>query len=43
MDEDTVTFVYGNSGLSKVSVVITFDDPELGDLEYRFRTVDLTA
>lgn len=43
VDGDTVTFVYGDTGPGKVSVYITFDDPNLGELNYRFTTVDPTA
>ena len=42
-DGNTITFVYGNTGPGKVSIVITFDDPALGSLEYRFTTIDPTA
>ncbi|QWB96631.1 Ig-like domain-containing protein [Mycoplasmatota bacterium] len=43
VDGDTVTFVYGNTGPGSVSVYITFDDPNLGELNYRFTTVDPSA
>lgn len=43
VDGNTVTFVYGNTGPGSVSIYITFDDPNLGELNYRFTTVDPSA
>ncbi|MCF7926997.1 MAG: Ig-like domain-containing protein [Candidatus Izimaplasma sp.] len=41
-DGHTVTFVYGNTGPGRVSVYITFEDPAIGELNYRFRTQEST-
>ena len=43
VDGNTVTFVYGNTGPGNVSIYITFDDPALAELNYRFTTVDPNA
>lgn len=37
---NVVTFVYGNTGPGSVSVVVTFDDPSVASLEYRFTTFE---
>lgn len=38
-DGNVVTFVYGNTGPGSVSVYVTFEDPAIGELNYRFTTV----
>lgn len=40
VDGNVVTFVYGNTGPGSVSVVVTFDDPSVASLEYRFTTFE---
>lgn len=37
-DGNVVTFVYGNTGPGRVSIIITFDDSSMAPLEYRFST-----
>lgn len=44
-DGNTVTFVYGNSGPGYVSILIVFEDPNVGDngeLNFRFETTEAT-
>ena len=43
VDGNTVTFQYGNTGPGSVSIYVTFDDPNLGKLNFRFTTVDPNA
>lgn len=40
VDGDVVTFVYGDTGPGSVSIYVTFDDPAIGELNYRFTTVE---
>lgn len=45
-DGDTVTFVFGNTGPGRVSILINFDDESIGDngqLNYRFETERVEA
>jgi len=42
VDGNVVTFVYGNTGPGRVSVVVTFEDTSMAPLEYRFLTTEPT-
>ena len=37
-----ITFVYGNTGPGRVSVYVTFEDATIGELNFRFTTIDNT-
>ncbi len=41
-DGNVVTIVYGNTGPGSVSVYVTFEDPTIGKLNYRFTTIEVT-
>ncbi|MGD9910258.1 MAG: beta strand repeat-containing protein [Candidatus Izemoplasmatales bacterium] len=40
VDGNVVTFLYGSTGPGSVSIYVTFEDPAIGELNYRFTTVE---
>ncbi len=40
VDGNVVTFVYGLTGPGLVSIYVTFEDPAIGELNYRFTTTE---